>query len=106
MLFTGFTLPVFGLKETYGSPKFPGNPSVSLPCSQTPTEPPRLAFTALWCCPRRQNNEGLDDSISFEAQSHGFDTGCLRFMPPSLATTQNSLPVVANLFRVGFQFTH
>lgn len=41
----------------------------------------------------------------FEAQSHGFGTGCLRFVPPLLATTQNSLPGVANLFRVGLD-TH
>ena len=35
--------------------------------------------------------------ISFEAQLHGFSTRCLRFMPPSLATMQNSLPGVASL---------
>jgi len=28
----------------------------------------------------------------FGALSHGLSTGCLRFVPPSLATTQNSLP--------------
>ena len=32
-------VPVFGLKEAYGSPKFPGNPNVPLLCSQTPAEP-------------------------------------------------------------------
>ena len=35
--------------------------------------------------------------ISFEAQLHGFSTRCLRFMPPSLTTMQNSLPGVASL---------
>jgi len=29
----------------------------------------------------------------FEAQSHGFCTRCLRFVPPLLTTTQDSLPV-------------
>ena len=42
----------------------------------------------------------------FEAQSHGFGTGCLRFVPPSRTTTQNSLPGVASFSRVGFQCTH
>ena len=53
--------------------------------------------------PPSDNGEGLSHLKSFEAQSHSFSTRCLRFVPPSLATTQNSLPVVANLFRVGFQ---
>ena len=35
--------------------------------------------------------------INFGAQSHGFGTGCLRFVPSSLMTTQDSLPGVANL---------
>jgi hypothetical protein len=38
-------------KDDVGSPKFPENPSVPMPCSQTPAEPWRLAFTAPWCCP-------------------------------------------------------
>ena len=33
----------------------------------------------------------------FEAQSHGFGTGCLRFVPPSRTTTQNSLPGVTSV---------
>jgi len=35
--------------------------------------------------------------ISFVAQSHGFGTDCLRFVPSFLTSTQNSLPGVANL---------
>ena len=31
---------------------FPGNPIVLLPCSPTTVGPRRLAFTALWWCPR------------------------------------------------------
>jgi hypothetical protein len=37
----------------------------------------------------------------FETQSHGFGIHCLRFVPPSRTTTQDSLPGVASLFRVG-----
>ena len=39
--------------------------------------------------------------MTFEALSHGFSHGCLRFVPPSRATTQNSLPVADRPFRVG-----
>jgi hypothetical protein len=85
---------------------FPENPNVPLPCSQTPAGPPFLASAERGCCPRVSDREGSSDDHYFEAQSHGFGTGCLRFVPPSLATTQNSLPGVANLSRVGLQCTH
>jgi hypothetical protein len=39
--------------------------------------------------PRRRQR-----SMTFEALSHGFGHHCLRFVPPSWTTTQNSLPVV------------
>jgi hypothetical protein len=38
-------------KDDVGSPKFPENPSVPMPCSRTPAEPRCLAFAALRCCP-------------------------------------------------------
>ena len=97
--------PVFGLKETCGPPEFPGNPIVPLLCSQTPAEPWCLAFTALRCCPHQDDKEGLSDQITFGALSQSFSTRCLRFVPPLRATTQNSLPGVANLS--GWEFnTH
>ena len=77
-------------------------PLVHLPCSQTPAGPPRQAMTAFRCCPRKQDDEGPNDYSTFGAQSHGFCTGCLRFVPFSRTTTQNSLPVVSQPFRVGF----
>ena len=92
-------------KDGIGSPKFPGNPSVPLLCSQTPAEPWCLAFTALRCCPHQDDKEGLSDQITFGALSQSFSTRCLRFVPPLRATTQNSLPGVANLS--GWEFnTH
>src|SRR5208337_2997998 len=90
-----------------------------LRCSQVPREP-RYAFAllsdpgrtsapglfaALWCCPRELHGEGSSNKYPFETQSHGFGIRYLRFVPPSWATTQDSLPVVANLFRMGL-ITH
>src|SRR5262245_58670514 len=52
--------------------------------------------------PAPHDGEGPSDRKDFGAPSHGFCTGCLRFVPPSRTTTQNSLPVVSQPFRVGF----
>jgi hypothetical protein len=38
---------------------------------------------------------------AFGALSHGLSTGCLRFVPPSLATTQDSFPGGGQLFPGG-----
>ncbi len=84
--------PVFGPQGTCGSPKFPENPSVPLPCSQTPAEPRCLAFAALRCCPPASERGRPRRPEVFGALSHGLSTGCLRFVPPLLTTTQNSLP--------------
>ena len=80
----------------------PCEPLVHLPCSQAPAGPPRQAIAAFRFCPRKQDDEGPNDYSTFGAQSHGFCTGCLRFVPSSRTTTQNSLPVVSQPFRVGF----
>ena len=42
--------------------------------------------------PDNWDEEGLRHIAAFGALSHGLSTSCLRFVPPSLATTQNSLP--------------
>jgi len=97
-----FILSGISLKDANGSPMFPGNPHVLLPCSSTPVGPETPSpIPAFWYCPRCHDDEGSSDMNSFEAQSRGFGTGCLRFVPPLLTTTQNSLPGVASLFRVG-----
>jgi len=78
--------------EIVGYPKFPGNPNVHLPCSQTPAGPNSPSQYGGCYCPRNINNEGPHVSTYFVAQSHGFCTRCLRFAPPLLTTTQGSLP--------------
>jgi hypothetical protein len=106
MLITGASIPVFDPKDANGSPMFPGGTPWCL-CRTLRPRPDlgTLPLAALRCCPRRSDYEGSSDNHYFEAQSHGFSTGCLRFVPPLLATTQNSLPGVANLSRVGLD-TH
>ena len=47
-------------------------------------------------------DEGPSELSAFGALSHGLCTGCLRFVPSSRTTTQNSLPVADQPFRVGF----
>ena len=90
-------------KDAFGSPKFPANPSVPLPCSRTPVGPRASLCTALRCwSPQNATSRTPDDDMSFVALSHGLSTGCLRFVPPSRTTTQNSLPAADRPFRVGF----
>src|SRR6516164_6141772 len=61
-----------------GTPRFLGNPPVSLPCSATPAGPIRQALRRCRCCPRYEYGEGSHED-GFGAESHGFDTRCLRF---------------------------
>ena len=101
---TGLTLflPVLCPKDAFGSPKFPANPSCICPVLRLrPGLHARLSrrFGVVPRTARRRRPQRLS---SFEAQSHGFCTGCLRFVPSSRTTTQNSLPVVSQPFRVGF----
>src|SRR4051812_16317579 len=44
------------------------------------------------CCPRLYDGEGSNDEVPFGIRPHGFWTGPLRFVPPSLTTTQGWLP--------------
>ena len=100
--YTGSPLPGPFKKEEPGSPRLPGHPCVHLPCSRTTDGLPRQTISALQCCPRDCYYEGSIDSINFEAQSHGFCTRCLRFVPPLLTTTQDSLPAGGQPLPVGF----
>ncbi|MGA2477071.1 MAG: hypothetical protein ABSF73_10705, partial [Terriglobia bacterium] len=91
----------FGPKDLRSS-QVPREPHYAFALLSDPgrTSAPGL-FAALRCCPRELHGEGSSNKYPFETQSHGFGIGYLRFVPPSRATTQDSLPVVANLFRVG-----
>jgi len=85
-----------------GSPRFPGHPCMHLPCSKTPDGLLRQTIQAFPCCPRDYKYEGSIDNIHSEALSHGFCIRCLRFVPPLLATTQDSLPAGGQPLPVGF----
>jgi hypothetical protein len=52
----------------------------------------RVRLLTLWCCSRRHKDESSSNHQSFEAQSHGFCTRCMRLRPSSLKTLQCSLP--------------
>ncbi len=54
--------------------------------------------------PRSDHDEG-SYIATFEAQSHGFSTGCLRFAGQvTLATTQDSLPVAGSALPDGLGY--
>jgi len=80
-------------RRSTGSPKFLGIPDVHLPCSQTPagSMPPSQYSGSTWP-PDLWRRRLLATWPYFEAQWHGFCTRCLRFVPPLLTTTQDSLP--------------
>jgi hypothetical protein len=89
-------------KDAFGSPKFPANsfdlcPALgprTVPCARS-SDSARMWSPQL--LPRRHR-----PVMTFEALSHGFSHGCLRFVPSSRTTTQNSLPVADLPSRVGF----
>jgi hypothetical protein len=64
--------------------------------------PRARSSAALGCRPRKLLPRGHRSTVTFGALSHGLSHSCLRFVPPSRTTTQNSLPVVDQPFRVGF----
>ncbi len=88
-------------EETGGSPSFPGDPIIALPCSQAPGGPPRQTIATLRCCPRYFNHEGSPIQNTFEAQSHGFTASCLRLKTSFLSANQGSLPVDGQSFPDG-----
>ena len=89
-------------KDGFGSPKFPANPSDLCRALGPRPAPVALVITALGAWPLQLLPQRHQPDMTFEALSHGFSHGCLRFVPSSRATTQNSLPVADQPFRVGF----
>ena len=72
---------VFGLKETYGSPKFPGNPRDHSPCSTTPARPDLRngpVVNRSGKASASNQNGGSQRVDDLGAQSHGIWPSCLR----------------------------
>jgi len=88
--------------ETTGSPTFLGNPdcALALLCDpgRTAASGPCNAAARPPLCPRRR----LPRLASFEARSHGFGTGCLRFAGRVTPTPRKTrFRLLARLFRTG-----
>lgn len=80
-------------KRGGGPHKFPGNLSVCLrPALRPRSSHLALAFALQMVLPPRALTPGAPTTHCFEAQSHGLGFRCLRFVPPSRMTTQDSLP--------------
>jgi hypothetical protein len=105
LLFRRYSLSSgYACKVTGGSPKFPGNPCASALFSDPgPTSTPGIAASR--CCPHGCDDEDSGHNTTFGVLSHGFCTRCLRFVPPSLTTTQDSLPAGCQPLPDG-TFTH
>jgi hypothetical protein len=78
-----------------------GTPIVLLPCSATPAGPTHQALSMRRRGPRYVHNEG-SRKTAFEAPSHGFGTGCLRFAGRVTPTPRKTrFRLLAKLFRTG-----
>lgn len=83
----------FSLEEASRISQVPREPFYAFALFSDPgrfSAPSPLA--ALRFCPRGQDYGGSNIDHYFEAQSHGFSTRSIRFVPTSLPTTQCSLP--------------
>jgi hypothetical protein len=78
-----------------------GTPIVLLPCSSTPVGPTHQALAMRRRGPRCVHDEGSRTG-TFEAQSHDFGTGCLRFAGRVAPTPRKTrFRLLAKLFRTG-----
>ena len=89
--------------ETDGPLKFPGNPSVPMPCSQTPAGPLRQAIRRSGAAPVEMKTKATHDIMTFEAQSHGFSTRCLRFAHRLSPPDARLASAVGQLYGAGLQ---
>ena len=89
-------LPVFIPRTFSVLPCSQGTPLCSCPALRPRPDLGASLHGALMLPPPLEQRR-LQRCVSFGAQSHGFGTGCLRFVPSLLTTTQDSLPGVANL---------
>jgi hypothetical protein len=79
-------------RKTVGSLKFPGYPFVLLPCSRTPVGSPRQAFYGVSILPPIFRLRRLQLRSLFRGSITRLSHRSIRFVPPSLTTTQCSLP--------------
>ena len=85
-------LRFFPLRKTVGSLKFPGYPFVLLPCSRTPVGSSRQAFCGVSILPPLFRLRRLQHRSLFRGSITRLWHCSIRFVPPSLTTTQCSLP--------------
>ena len=86
-------------KDVVGPPMFPDDPPVRLPGSQTPAGPDTLPMPVLRCCPcYSDSTSSCVDCVSW-LNSRAFALTVYASCRSSLAATQDSLLVVANLSR-------
>ena len=98
---SGSPTPVWFEIETADSLKFLEIPLVLLPCSPTPAGPAHQALAMRRRGPRNVHGEG-SHGAAFEAQSHGFGTGCLRFAGRVTPTPRKTrFRLLAKLSRTG-----
>ena len=86
-------IPGFALWRFAGLPCFMVSLLVVCPALRPRPRLGTSLLSVLWFRPRQFDNEGQRLFTSFVAQSHGFPPRCLRFMPLSRATMQDSLTV-------------
>jgi len=87
--------------ETTGSPTFLGNPDCALALLSDPGRTNASGHTMRRRGPRCVHDEG-SRIRTFEAQSHGFGTGCLRFAGRVTPTPRKTrFRLLARLFRTG-----
>ncbi len=87
--------------ETAGSPTFLGNPKCALALLFDPGRTHASGHTMRGHGPRSVHHEG-SRIRTFEAQSHGFGTGCLRFAGRVAPTPRKTrFRLLARLFRTG-----
>jgi hypothetical protein len=90
--FTGVALPGFLAEETGGSPSFPSNPILLCPALRPRRDPRARPLWRFGAAHAQMNTRAPPNNNSFEAQSHGFATHCLRLKTPFPVASQGSFP--------------
>jgi hypothetical protein len=100
-LFTRYLRPGFSQWERQDLLRSWGTPTVLLPCSPTPVGPTHQAMQCVGAAPAMSTAKA-PATTAFEAPSHGFGTGCLRFAVQVAHTPRKTrFRLLAKLFRTG-----